>query len=155
MQFSFYSESHLPQVNTAVADFVSQIIWDEPDRFVRYCTMAVINDDRLVGGVVFHGWQPDTATIEVSAGTISPRWLTRDVINAAISMPFEILGCQAIYAHHAESNVRARRFWQRLGAVEHVIPRLRGRDEAEVVAVLTDDAWAISPYSKQKVKCRG
>lgn len=151
MQFQFYTESHLPQVNSAVADFVSQIIWGEPGRFTRFCTMAVADDRKLVGGVVYHGWQPETGALEVSAAALHPKWLTRDVIRAAITMPFEALGCQAIYAHHSEGNRPARRFWQRLGAAEHIIPRLRGRDTAEVLAVLTDDAWAASRFNKQKV----
>lgn len=155
MQYGFYSRTHHPAVNQAVGDFVSDLIWGEPDRFSRFCTMAVADDNQLVGGVVFHGWMPESQTVEISCASLHRKWMTRDIITAAISMPFDVLGCQAIYAHHSEGNKQARHFWNALGASEHVIPNLRGRGKAEVVAVLTAEQWAQSRFNKQKVTCNG
>lgn len=152
MQFGFYSETYQPAVNQAVGDFVSRLIWNEEGRFTRFCTMAVADEKQLVAGVVFHGWMPESATMEISCASLHRKWMSRDIIRAAISMPFDIMKCQAVYAHHSEDNREARHFWKALGAKEYVIPRLRGRDTAEVLAVLSDEDWAASRFNKTKVE---
>lgn len=152
MQFQFYSETYLPQVNEAVGDFVSDLIWGDTNRFKKYCSLAVASESQLLAGVIYHNFQPDCGTIEVSCAARSPRWMTRDVIRAGISMPFDNLGCQTIFARHSEDNKNARHIWQSLGATEYVIPRLRGRHEPpEVIAVLTEEAWAASHYNTTKI----
>lgn len=148
METAFFSESHLPEVNDAVADFVSRRIWGRSGEFGPRCTMAVADAGQLIAGVVYHNYYPEQGTIEVSAAAATKRWLTREVLRRFISMPFDVLGCQALIARHAEDRTDLRRMWCRVGAVEYVIPRLRGKDQpAEVVSVLTDDAWAASPFS--------
>lgn len=151
MQFGFYSETYQPAVNQAVGDFVSRLVFDEDGQFSRFCTMAVADDRQLVAGVVYHNYQPLDGVVEVSCASIHRKWMSRDIIRTAISMPFEALGCQAVFARHSEANKEARRFWKALGASEHVIPRLRGRDEpAECVAVLPQEVWAESRFAKVK-----
>lgn len=148
METAFFSQSHLPEVNDAVADFVSRRIWGRSGEFGPRCTMAVVDGRQLIAGVVYHNFHPQPGTIEVSAAADTKRWLTREVLRRFISMPFDNLGVQALIARHAEDRTDLRRMWCRVGAVEYVIPRLRGKDQpAEVVSVLTDDAWAASPFS--------
>lgn len=150
LEAQFFSNSHLPEVNNAVADFVARRIWGRSgDCFGPRCTMSVVDNGNMVAGVVYHNYYPDQGTIEVSAAADTSRWLTRRMLNAFISMPFEKLGVQAIIARHSEAATHLRRMWGRVGAVEYVIPRLRGKDQpAECISVLTDDAWAASPFSR-------
>lgn len=156
MQFGFYSNKHLPAVNQAVGDFVSRLIFGEEGQFEKFCTIAVADDNQLVAGVVYHNYQPDSGVVEVSCASLHRKWMSRDLIREAMSLPFDLLGCQSIFARHSEANKPARRFWERLGADEYVIPRLRGRDEpAECVAVLTQEAWRDSPYYAAKEACHG
>lgn len=151
--FQFYSETYLPQVNRAVADFVSRLIWGEPDNFGLCCTMAV-GDDELIAGVVYHNYQPDDGTIEISCASTKRHWMTRDVIQAAFDMPFRDLGCQAIVARHSVDNKAPRHIWTAMGAKEYIIPRLRGKyNPDEAIAVLTDDAWAVSRFNREAVSC--
>jgi hypothetical protein len=155
LQHYFFTNTHQPEVNAAVADFVSMKIWGEPGRFERYCTMGVFDgDNRLIAGVVYHNWQPDAAVIEISAGSDNRRWLTRPVLRAMFDMPFDLLRCQAVIARHSENRKHLRRMWTAVGGFEHVVPRLRGKYEpAEVLTVLTDDAWFASPhYAGRKIK---
>ncbi len=104
------------------------------------CT-AIGFGDPLVAGVVYHNWNPEGGVIELSSASIRRDWLTKANLKAIFGYPFDQLGCQMCVARISEHNARARRIWRALGATEHVIPRLRGRHEAEVIATLTDEAW--------------
>jgi len=113
--------------------------------------MAVLDGGKMVAGVVYHNYYPDAGTVEVSAASDTKRWLTRDVLRTFIAMPFERLGVQALVARHAETAQHLRRMWQKVGAQEYTIPRLRGKGQpAECISVLTDDAWAASPFNRSK-----
>lgn len=151
LQFDFYSESFLPEVNNAVADYVSFLITGETGKFEKFCTMAIGDESELIGGVVYNNYQPDYGTLEVSGAAKHSRCMNRDILRASISMPFDVLKCQAITARYSEGNKPVRRLWKAFGAKEYVIPRLRGKNEPpEVLAVLTDDAWRQSVFSKVK-----
>jgi RimJ/RimL family protein N-acetyltransferase len=95
----------------------------------------------LVAGVVYHNWQPEHGVIELSAASTRRDWLTRGNLRTIFEYPFTQIECQLCVARISENNARARRIWRALGATEHIIPRLRGRDESEVIATLTIEAW--------------
>lgn len=97
-------------------------------------------DGVLEAGIVYHNWRPSAGIIEISAASINRRWGTRGRLNLIFDYPFNRIGCQMVVARHSEHNP-VRRIWKALGASEIVIPRLRGRDEAECVATLTVEAW--------------
>lgn len=106
-------------------------------------TIGFIDDaGLLVCGFVYHDWQPERGTIEISAAATSPRWATRGNIETAFGYPFDEAGCQLAYAWTDETNRAVRRGMKWLGATEHVIPRLRGPDRAGVLLTLTAEAWA-------------
>lgn len=150
LHFQFFSQSHQPAANQAVGDFVSQRIWGEAGKFGPHCSMGVTNRDSIVAGVIYHNYQADEGTIEVSCAGDGRRWMTRAIIRAAISMPFDKLGCQAVVARHSEDARHIRHIWRSLGAREFVVPRLRGKDApAEAIAVLTDDDWLASRWVRQ------
>lgn len=152
LECQFYSEQSLPEVNQAVGNFVSELIWGEPDKFGPFCSLAIANKYALVAGVIYHNYQPECGTIEISCAARNKRWMTRDIITKAMSMPFKQLGCQAILARHSVDNMNARHIWQSLGATEYIIPRLRGKNQPpEVVTVLTDDAWAQSKFNSSNI----
>lgn len=109
--------------------------------------MAVFDrSGEVVAGIVFHNWNPDAATIEVSAGATDPRWATRAVLRAGFGYAFGF--CQAVVARQHEENTRSRRLWRSFGSTEHLIPRLRGEHAAEAVAVLTREAWRASTFMR-------
>jgi len=94
-----------------------------------------------VAGVVYHNWNPESGTIELSAASTRRDWLNKNNLLTVFGYPFDQLGCQLCIARISENNDRARRIWRALGASEFVIPRLRGRDEAEAIYTLTREAW--------------
>ena len=133
-----------------VVPFVAEITGLRAD-FGNCRTMAVIDKTgRMVAGLIFHNWEPTAGAIEVSAAATSPRWATRAVLKYAFAYCFEHSGCQMVVARISEKNTTARRLWVAFGSVEHVIPRLRGRNEAEVISTLTSEAWADSKFMRQR-----
>lgn len=100
----------------------------------------------LVGGVVFHNWNPETGVIEVSAASIDARWATRGVMRAVFEYIFQTAECQLAVARTGEDNKRTRRLWKALGATEYIIPRLRGRTASEAILTLTQEAWENSKF---------
>lgn len=130
----------------AVVPFVAALTGFRPD-FGNCRTMAVLDKDgKMVAGLVFHNWSPEFGVIEVSAAAITPRWATRTVLNTALAYVFS--HCQMAVARIHENNLPARRLWKGLGAEEHILPRLRGRNASEAILLLTDDAWAQSKFKR-------
>lgn len=144
-----YSDAtHSPEFNEAVGEFVSMVIYGEPGHFERYSTLAVHDQGRLIAGVLYHYFNPRDGVIEMSAGAIDKRWLTRPVLKAMFSVPFDLLKCQLAVLRVSENNKPMLRIAKAYGFNEYRIPRLRGRGEAEHVLTLTDDDWRVSRFHK-------
>lgn len=144
----YFGPRSLPVENEMVGAFVSNLIWGRPDGIRDYCSMGVFNEGALVGGTLYHNWHPESGVIELTSASVTPRWLTRTVIKAMFSLPFDILKCQLCVLRVSERNKRMVRIARKFGFSEFLIPRLRGRDESEFVFTLTDDQWAASPYNR-------
>lgn len=106
-----------------------------------FATMGVIDGDDLIAVVVYHDWHPDEGVLQMSAAATSARWLSRPVLRAMFGYPFLQLGAQMVVLRVSERNERMARIASRFGFTGYLIPRLRGRDEAEIIFTLTDDAW--------------
>lgn len=138
--------SHGSESNRIIGNFVSLGIWGEPDRLENYCSMAVIEDNDLIAGTVYHNWYPDEGVIELSSFSLSKRWLTRPVIRAMFHLPFARLGCQLAVLRVSERNKVMCNIARTFGFTEVFIPRLRGRDEGEFIFSYTEDQWKFSRY---------
>lgn len=128
-----------------VADMVSMGCFGRYGCFEKFSTMAVTIDGELVGGTVYHNYQEDSGVMELSSYSRDPRWLTRVVVNHMFYFPFTLMKCQLIVLRVSERNARMRRIADRFGFTGHAIPRLRGRDEGEIIYTLSDDAWSSHP----------
>lgn len=129
------------EINAGIGEFVSRMVPGCERGFGKFASMGVVRGGELIAGVIYHNWSPETGAIEISAAASDPRWLTKETLRALFAYPFDGIGCQIVVARIAESNSRARRMWRAVGSIEYIIPRLRGRNEAEAIMVLTDDAW--------------
>ena len=139
----------IPFFDDRVADWVARHIEGCERGFGPSRALGVLHSGNLVAGLVFHNWEPEHGLIEISAAATHRGWMTRKTISTALEYVFDGLKCQAVVARHAEGNAPARRIWQALGAEEHIIPRLRGRDKAGCLAILTDDAWKLSRFNEK------
>lgn len=109
--------------------------------------MGIFND-RLIGGVVYHDWNPEAGVMCMSAAG-EPGWLTRPVLYAMHSYIFDRANCQLAVMQVSEDNRRMRRIGLAYGYTETRIPRLRGRNEAEMIMTLADDDWRSSKFHRR------
>lgn len=136
-----WAGNNCPTVRDAIVNFVARQIAGADRGFGNCVTMGVIDGEVLIAGMVFHNYCPEYQTIELSGAATSKRWLTRAIYNEMFSYAFDKAGCQMLIARHSEHNKALRRMWNAVGASEYLIPRLRGRNEAEAVATYTAEAW--------------
>lgn len=137
-----------PFFDDRVAPWVAARIWNDGSGFGNCRAMGVEHKGELVAGIVFHDWEPDHGLIEISGAADHRRWFTREVIRVAFTYVFDGLECQAVTARTAEDNGPVRHICKALGAKEYIIPRLRGRDAAGVIYVLTDEDWTRSRFNR-------
>lgn len=130
-----------PDIRDVIVKFVAHQVKGAERGFGNCVAMGVVQGEQLIAGMIFHNWVPESGTIELSGAAISKRWLTRKVFNAMFGYAFDHVGCQMLVARHSENNTTLRRMWNAVGANEYLIPRLRGRDEAEAIATYTAEAW--------------
>ena len=140
MEIVWAGDGH-PEIRDVIVKFVAHQIKGADRGFGNCVAMGVVDGETLIAGMVFHNYSPECGTIELSGAAISKRWLTRQIFNSMFGYAFDQIGCQMLVARHSEHNTRLRRMWKAVGATEYLIPRLRGRDEAEAIATYTAEAW--------------
>ncbi|OCP36736.1 GNAT family N-acetyltransferase [Ensifer sp. LC163] len=140
---------HAPEINQAVASFVASQIPGCERGWENFTTLGLIDDERLVAGVVFHNYAPEAGVIELSSASICRRWLTRPMLKAMFGYPFDQIGCQMVVLRVSERNTCMIAIAERFGFKSYRIPRLRGRDEAEILFTLTDDDWRAHPVNRR------
>lgn len=131
----------------AVARWVSKRI-PGCERGFGPCIALLVHDTAPRGAVLFHNYSPEAGVMEMSAAAESSRWLSRSVLRAIHGYIFDDAGCQMAVMRVSENNSRMRRIGRAYGYTETRIPRLRGRDEAEIIMTLTDDAWRVSRFHR-------
>lgn len=145
---AYFGPRSYPEQNRVVGDFVSSIIWGDTGRVRDYCSMAVMEDGRLIAGTLFHNYYSEQGVIELTSASLSRRWLTRGVIRSMFALPFDRLGCQIVALRVSSKNYGMLRIARSFGFSEVLIPRLRGRTEDEHVFTYTDDQWKSSRYNR-------
>lgn len=138
-----------PVDNAAIAHFVASHITGCDRGFENFTTLGLVDQDRLVAGVVFHNFAPEAGVIELSSASTSKRWLTRPMLKGMFGYPFDQIGCQMVVLRVSERNAVMIEIAERFGFKAYRIPRLRGRDEAEILFTLTDDDWRAHPVNRR------
>lgn len=145
----YFGPQTKPLDNATVGNFVSELIWGAPGQVTQYCTMGVFDGEDLIAGTIYHNWAPESGVIELSSASTTRRWLTKPVVKAMFSLPFDKLGCQMVVLRVSERNTSMLRIARSFGFSEVYVPRLRGRDEGEYIFTYTDDQWRESPYNRE------
>jgi RimJ/RimL family protein N-acetyltransferase len=124
-----------------VHDFVAELL-NQPRGYGPCEALGFLDaDGKLVAGIVYHDYQPEYGRIEITAAALDHGLGTRGRLRLVFSYPFDQLGCQLVIARMNENNPIPLRIWRALGAEEYRIPRLRGRNVAEILATLTVENW--------------
>ena len=111
-------------------------------------SIANVKDGFILGATVLHNYYPETGVVEMTSASDSPRWMSRKMLNAVFEYAFTTLGCQLVVLRVSQINARMVNIAEGLGFSGYLIPRLRGRDEAEWIFTLTDDDWRSSKYRR-------
>lgn len=133
-----------------VADFVAKLIPMVSQRgFGRCKTIGVINErGHLICGAVYHNFDPVAGVIQISGAALADApWLTRETLRRVYDYPFKQLGCQMVVMMVMADDERVLGQLAALGYAFITIPRLYGREQDGVVAMLTQEAWDKNPIN--------
>lgn len=128
--------------------FVSRGIWGDDRGFSPYCSVSVLEDGRLIAGIIYHNMDPDAGVIELSASAVSRRWIQRHVLRFMFGVAFDLLGCQMAVLRVNSDNPGMASIARRFGFDEYRIPRLGGRETDGLLFCMTDDAWSDHDLAK-------
>lgn len=146
-----HAGSKEPDLNRAFAGWVEAKLGMPRSFREPYSTMGIFHGEELCAVVIFENYKPEDGTIEIGVASLVPNWLNRSVMRAMADFVFGDLRCQMAVFRTSEKNKAACRLMERVGFERIIIPRLRGRDEAEHFYCLTDTAWDQNPLNRNEV----
>lgn len=139
-----------PQERDGMAIWCERRVWpDGSGRFGNCTTMGVIRDSELIAVMVYHNWQRENGVIEFSGASTSKRWMSREVLHQMFAYPFGIEGIQMLVTRNSPTNKGLQRMLKSYGFTAYRIPRLRGRDEDEVIHTLTIEDWRANRHERK------
>ena len=77
--------------------------------------IGVMTGGRLVAGVVYHDYQPDFGSVQLSMAADSSTWARRELIAGLLHYPFEQLGCWSVFTLTPEDNKKAVKVNEHIG----------------------------------------
>ena len=137
--------------NDVVAPFVAQLIPHCRSGFgPNVMTLGVIRDGLLIAGLVYHNWDPDAGTIEISGAALpDAEWLSRETIRHMYQYPFLYLDCQMVAQRTPADDERLLGMLARYGYTFIPFPRLFGRERDGVICHLTREAWESNKFNRR------
>ncbi len=133
--------------NDLVAGFVAKHIPHCERGFGdKIMSLGMLSNERMVAGVVYHNYNPERGTIEISGAAIDPRWLTRTTLRLMHYYPFLDCKCQQAIMRVPAENARLLRQLAALGYEFTTLRRLFGRHRDGVYAALTEENWRTSRF---------
>lgn len=114
----------------------------------KFVAMDVTRDGERIGGTIYHDWNPEAGTMCMSSAG-GKGWLTRTVLFRMHSYIFDDVACQLAVLQVSEHNAVMLRIAEAYGYRKHLIPRLRGRNEAEYILTLTEEDWRASRFHRR------
>jgi len=139
------------RLNAALNGYVAERIGPRGWNPLRTASLGCFKDGKIAGATVFHDWNPEAGVMAMS-GAGDPGWMTLRHIFLAHWYIFEASNCQLSVMQVSERNDRMRKTAEHFGYTGHVIPRLRGRDEAEVIYTLPVEDWLESKFTQRVLR---
>lgn len=117
--------------------------------------IGVANGDRLLAGVVYHDYQPDCGTVQISMAAVNPRWAKREIIAGLLAYPFLQMGCYKVWTAIPADNALAIRVNIHIGFTrEAVLAHHFGKDRHCVICRMTKPAFERRFFDGQKSAVR-
>lgn len=134
-----------------LSSLVADRIWPTKGRNFGECTaIAVMDDQKLAAGLIYHNYDVDAHVIEISGASWIKGWLTRPVLKAMYGYPFVDCGCQSVIQRVSDDDKAQHRMLAAFGAERYRIPRLRGENAAENIFLTTRETWAANKFSRPR-----
>lgn len=146
------SEFKHQDLNQSLWTWASNQIFGDCRGFGPCATLGVFDcHNEPCAVVVYHNYYQDAGVIEISAAAVTSRWLTRPVLKEMFSLPFDLMGVQTIVMRVSpdEKQKHIHRMLKAYGFQKYRLPRLRGRDEDELVFILHDDVWRENRFNRR------
>lgn len=77
--------------------------------------------DRIIAGVVFHDYQKQYGTIQLSMAATSPMWARQEIIKGLLAYPFYQLDCFKIWTATSRFNDRALKVNKHVGFTQEAV----------------------------------
>lgn len=152
MRTVWASTTNDSDLNRSLSMWASFRIFGHINGFPQATTMGVFDGHKLIAVMVYHGYSRQYQTVEVSGAAVDSRWLTRSVLREMFSTPFKEWDIQLLCMRVSDNNKSLHRMLKAYGFEGVRIPRLRGRDEGEVIFTLTAEAWATNKFNRNLSK---
>jgi hypothetical protein len=112
--------------------------------------IGVIQDGKLIAGIVYYNYDPEAAIIEI-AGAALPKtnWLTRGTIARMYQYPFLACRCQMVVQRTPADDTRLLGMLASYDYTFIPMPRLFGRDRDGVICCLTFEDWVNNRFNKR------
>lgn len=91
------------------------------DDFGPCVAIGVINGPKMLAGVVYHDYQPDCRTIQLSMAAASPMWARREIIRDLLEYPFKQLKVFKVWTGTPADNERALKVNKHIGFKQEAI----------------------------------
>lgn len=82
--------------------------------------LGVLDGD-IIAGIVFHDYQPEYRTMQVSMAASSPKWANKGIIKELLSYPFFQLGIQKIWTATPHTSERVIEFNKAIGFKQEAV----------------------------------
>lgn len=134
-----------------VAKFVAGLIPAVRGRGFGNCTtIGIVEGNMLIAGLVYHEFNPDAGTIEISGAAVPGHyWLTRETLKRMYQYPFLGCRCQMVVQRVPAEDERQLRMMAVFGYSFIRIPRALGRDRDGVLCLLTYEDWCGNKFNKR------
>jgi hypothetical protein len=111
-------------------------------------TIGVIENGTLIAGLVYHNFDPEAGTIEISAAALPGKpWMSRETIKRMFQYPFLGCHCQMIINRVDADDERQLFQLARYGYLFTRLVRGLGRDKDLMVCTLTREAWEANKFN--------
>ncbi len=120
-----------------------------PDKNLR--AIGIIDErNELIAGIVYFNYNPEAGTIEMSVEALpKQRWLTPTTLGVMFQYPFVHCGCQMLITKTMARSTHVLRMLAAMNFSLIRIPRAGGRNEDGVLALLTQEDWLASRFTKR------